>query len=76
LSSYGKILAIDNEIEAQRFGMILEEEQIPHRIVSYHDTAYDGLFQAQLGWGHLEAADEYRERIIELYDEMKKEQGE
>ena len=33
-------------------------------MLSYHDTAYDGLFQGGRGWGHVEAPAEFREEIL------------
>jgi len=70
VAKYEKTLMLQNDIEAQRFGAILDEEGITHRVVSYHDTAYDGLFQMQFGWGHLEAAPEDGPRIRELYEQF------
>jgi hypothetical protein len=61
-----KIKTLENEIEAYRIKDILDSEGIPHIIRSYHDAAYDGLFQGQYGWGALEADDKYEERILEL----------
>ena len=61
-----KIAEIRDEIEGQQLGLLLESEGLPHHIRSYHDTAYDGLFQLQLGWGHVEAPTEYREQIEEV----------
>jgi hypothetical protein len=50
---------------------ILENHDIPHIIRSFHDSAYDGLFQHQLGWGVLEADEKEEARILELLrDEM------
>ena len=49
--AYVKVDILENEIEAQLLDSILNERNIPHHIQSYHDTAYDGLFQAQKGWG-------------------------
>ncbi len=72
MSDYERVLVLENEIEAQRFGLILDEEGIPYRYVSYHDTAYDGLFQMQRGWGHVEAPGEYSRRISGLYADMKR----
>ena len=63
-----KILTLDNEMEAYRIKDILDAEGIPHILRSYHDTAYDGLFQGQYGWGALEADEAYEERILELID--------
>jgi hypothetical protein len=38
---------------------------------SYHDSAYDGLFQTELGWGHIEAQSEYRDRIEEVLADIR-----
>lgn len=65
-----KILLINNEIESILLDEILTEKQIPHLIRSYHDSAYDGLWQSQSGWGHLEAPGEYAEEIMRIYNEM------
>ena len=41
----------ENEAEAIALKAILEQHGIQAKIVSFHDTAYDGLFQSQYGWG-------------------------
>ena len=64
------IVELNNEVEARLLQAHLESERIPHLIVSRHDTAYTGIFQVQLGWGHVEAPDEYQERILEIYNDM------
>jgi hypothetical protein len=61
-----KILALSNEIDALRIKEILDSNDIPHMIRSFHDTAYDGLFQNQMGWGVLEADESDENKIIEL----------
>ena len=65
-----KILVFDNEIEAKLLSEILKEKNIPHLIRSYHDSVYDGLWQMQSGWGHLEAPEEFKEEILKIYEEM------
>jgi hypothetical protein len=65
-----KILVFDNEIEAKLLEEILQEKNIPHIIRSYHDSAYDGLWQTQSCWGHLEAPAIYKEEILEIYSKM------
>lgn len=67
-----KILVFENEIEARLLEEILTEKQIPHMIRSYHDSVYDGLFQVQSGWGHLEAPSSFKEEILKIYEEMAK----
>ena len=72
MEDYIKITTLDNEIEAELLESVLTERSIPHLIRSYHDTAYDGLFQVILGWGHIEIPDEYQEKAAELYRNYKK----
>lgn len=70
MSNTVKILAFKNEIEAMLLDEILTDKEIPHLLRTYHDSAYDGLWQNQSGWGHLEAPEEYKEEILQVYDEM------
>ena len=69
---YVKVTVLDNEIEAQLLDSILEERDIPHLMVSYHDTAYDGLFQTQKGWGHVSAPALFKQEILEILDEVRR----
>ena len=70
-TQYVKISLLENAIEAQLLGSVLEEEEIPHRIRSYHDTAYDGLFQIQKGWGAIYAPVEFRQEISEILKDIR-----
>jgi len=65
-----KVLNFNNEFEAKLLDEILNEKNIPHLIRSYHASAYDGLWQMQSGWGHLEAPEEYREELLLIYSQM------
>ncbi len=47
----------ENEAEARALKSLLKEHDIDAEIVSFHDTAYDGLFQAQYGWGVIRVAE-------------------
>ena len=70
MSNPVKILMFKNEIEAMLLDEILTDKQIPHMIRSYHDSAYNGLWQSQSGWGHLEAPEEYADEIRNTYNQM------
>lgn len=70
MSGTVKILSFNNEIEAMLLDEILTDMQIPHIIRTYHDSAYDGLWQTQSAWGHVEAPEEYRNEIVRTYSEM------
>ncbi len=64
--AFVKIAGLENTIEAQLVESILKDQDIPHRIRSYYDTAYDGLFQMQKGWGEIQAPAAYRKEIEEI----------
>jgi len=70
MDEYKKIVVLDNEIEARLMDSILTERNIPHRLKSYHDSAYDGIFQTQKGWGHIEAPVSYTEEIIAIHADL------
>lgn len=58
----------ENAAEANVIKIILAENGISAEIRSFHDTAYDGLFQTQLGWGVIRVDDtdfSEAQRIIE-----------
>ncbi|MBK7132466.1 MAG: hypothetical protein IPH69_06475 [Bacteroidales bacterium] len=73
MSKQVKILVFRNEIEAMLLNEILTDKNSPHLIRSYHDSAYDGLWQSQSGWGHIEAPEELKEEIIAIYNTMSEE---
>jgi hypothetical protein len=70
MQEFKKILILENEIEAQLLDSVLNEREIPHRIRSYHDSAYDGIYQAQKGWGRVDAPLEYKEEILSIYEDL------
>ncbi len=70
MEEFKKVLVLDNEIEARLLDSILTERNIPHRMRSFHDTAYDGIFQVQKGWGQVEAPAEYKEEILAVHRDL------
>ena len=65
------IAILDNIIEAQLMASILNEQNIPHLVQSFHDTAYDGLFQVQMGWGKLCAPLLFKKEILEILNDLR-----
>ena len=72
VENYIKIAILDNQFEAQMLESILKERGIPHLLKSYYDTAFDGLYQTQKGWGHISAPDQYSKEIKEILSDLKK----
>ena len=68
---YIKVALLENAIEAQVLESILSEQNIPHMMRSYYDTAYDGLFQIQKGWGYVAAPESYHDEINEILNDLR-----
>ena len=70
MDRYKKILTLENEIEASLLKNLLDEAEIPYVVRSYYDSALDGLYQAQKGWGHIEAPEDFKDTILNLYHDV------
>lgn len=70
MEEFKKILILENEIEARLLDSVLNERNIPHRIRSYYDSAYDGIFQTQKGWGAVLAPPQHQEEIEAIYQDL------
>lgn len=46
-----------NAAEAQALQSLLRQHGIDAVVITFHDTAYDGIFQTQYGWGVLRVAE-------------------
>lgn len=62
----------ENEAEANVIKSVLEEHGIYAEIKSFHDTAYDGLFQSQYGWGYIRVSEEDFIKAQKIIEEWKK----
>ena len=71
MAKFRKILVLNNEVEARLLDAVLAERQIPHLMRSYHDRAYDGLWQQQQGWGHVEAPEDCKEQVMSIYEDLR-----
>lgn len=69
---YVPIAVLDSEIEARFLSGILVEEGIPHLLISYRDTAYDGIFMLQKGWGVVRGPEEEKERVLDILEDIRK----
>jgi hypothetical protein len=70
-----RITGLNSEVEAGRLDAELTSKNIAHIMVCYHDSAYDGLFQAGKGWGHVEAEAGQRDEILAVLEAIRQPSG-
>jgi len=70
MTEFCRIVTLKNEIEAQVLAEALREREIPHVVRTFHDSAYDGIFQMQKGWGVLMAPESFRAEIETILKEL------
>jgi hypothetical protein len=69
---------VENRFEGDRIVHALNEASIPFVIKSFLDTAYNGLYVPQKGWGAVMVPDERLEEAEKIVSEIKRhfEEGE
>ncbi len=70
-SFFVKVAALENEFEAEVIKDALEKEQIPTIIRSFKDTAYDGIYILQKGWGNVLVPEEYKDKAKQIVSAVK-----
>ena len=63
---------VESRFEGDRVSQALEEAEIPFLIKSFLDTAYDGLYLPQKGWGAVMVPKKFREEAERVISEVKK----
>ena len=66
------VAALENEIEARLVDTMLKEKEIPHLLRSFYDSALNGIYQLQKGWGYIEAPEKYSKEINNILLELRK----
>ncbi len=72
MEDYVKVATLENDIEAILVESILTERHIPYLMRSYYDTAFDGLFQTQKGWGYVSVPRSREEEVKEIISDLRK----
>lgn len=63
---------VENRFEADLVRDALEREGISCVIRSYEDTAYDGIYVLQKGWGAILVSEEDEARAEEILQELRR----
>jgi len=71
MEDYVKVATLENDIEASLLESILNERRIPYVLRSYYDTAFDGLFQTQKGWGYVSVHRSHVNEVKEILSDLR-----
>jgi hypothetical protein len=71
MDEWVKAGTIENRFEGDRISQALQEAGIPYMINSFLDTAYDGLYVPQKGWGRVMVPEEFCEKAERIIAEVK-----
>jgi hypothetical protein len=72
MEQWVKAGTVENRFEGDRISQVLHEARIPFLIKSFLDTAYDGLYIPQKGWGIVMVSKKHKEEAERLISEVKK----
>ncbi len=67
-----RIVTLENEIEARLISELLNNKGIPHALRSFYDSALDGIYQLQKGWGYIEAPERFTREIKLLVNSLRR----
>jgi hypothetical protein len=68
--NWKKLITLDNRFQADLLIDALDKEGIPFLLREYKDTAYDGLFIGQKGWGTVMVDEERLEAARAIVDDL------
>ena len=72
MAHWVKAGVVENRFEGDRVSQALREAEIPFMMKSFHDTAYDGLYIPQKGWGVVMVPKRFHEEAEKLLTEVKR----
>ncbi len=64
-------IKLDNQFEAELYTNILDEESIPHVLITNNSLTYNGIFELTMGWGCVEIPIEHEKKALMLYKALK-----
>lgn len=70
-ANWEKVAVVDNEVEAERLDLELNNQKIPHVLRSFHDSALDGMYQLSRGWGEVEVPTELKEEVLSILKDIR-----
>jgi hypothetical protein len=71
MAGWVKVGIVENRFEGDRVSQALDEAGIPFLMKSFLDTAYDGLYIPQKGWGAVMVPETFEEEAGKIIVDIK-----
>jgi hypothetical protein len=65
-----RVRTVENRFEADLLMQALRQENIPVMLRRFEETAYDGLFVTQMGWGAIMVPGDYEQAASGIIDRV------
>ena len=65
-----RVHTVENRFEADLLIQALRQENIPVMLRRFEETAYDGLFVTQMGWGAILVPEDYEQAASGLIERV------
>ncbi|MBM4338904.1 MAG: hypothetical protein FJ110_05115 [Deltaproteobacteria bacterium] len=72
MAEWVKAGVVENRFEGDRISQSLSEAGIPFMVKSFLDTAYNGLYVPQKGWGVVMVPEEFKEQTEKIVNDIRK----
>ena len=72
---YVRVRVVQNLFEAQQAEALLKEAKIDCMVVSFHDTALNGIYQPTRGWGEIKVGESRKQEAESLLAQGLKDLG-
>jgi hypothetical protein len=72
MSDWVKVGTVENRFEGDRISQALNEAKIPFLVKNFLDTAYNGLYLPQKGWGRVMVPEHFEKEAERIILEVKK----
>ncbi len=70
--TFVSVKVAEHSFDADRVRDALEQEGIPVLVRTFEDTAYNGIYVSQKGWGHVEVPESQRARAERIVADLAK----
>lgn len=66
-----RVAVLENQFEAELVAQVLDADGVDFVLKTFHDTAFDGIFETRKGYAWVLADEKDRAKIMQTVDEVR-----